>query len=675
MTRNYQQIVEALEMFASAHPNVQRFKSSFFDQINVFTSSDNTWPIMYATPQDVTYNQNTNVYRFRIYCLDMLLQDRSNQPYILLATSEILRDLVNWIRDPKNPLDIINNPSIVTVNNFGTDGSIGWYMDLVVSAPAITTDCSLPFPGLEVSGLTCDYTYVTDFITCDDLSECPIIIDLQEQIDAIIISADTFTVNGSYDNSIGTLFLVRNDGELIPITGFTTGSTGPDIYVTGGTFNPSTETLTLTRNDNQPVIVTGFTQTDISGLVPYTGGIDNVTLDEFSFIVNTNQNQFGFIINDLTTKQQLVEIGQNGSGNGVINVWNKQNNLVTTIENGQITTPTISATTYLNLPLDIRVTGGTYNAGTSSILFTNNTGGTFTVTGITTSGGAYLPLSGGTVTGLLGATDGFDFTANGNDVTQIVRSGNADLLLSHTGSGDIVISSSGSGTILQDGTEFQEDISVPDEAYGPSWNNSLEVPTKNAIYDKIQSLTDIRVTGGTYNNGTGIATFTNNTGGTFNVTGFTSGGGGGGNSIGELTGDVTAGPASSSSQSVVATLNPNLKTGAFGVTVDGVSSTVQVGQTGFVTMPYSGTITSWSISANAVGSIQFDIWKAAGAIPTIANTIVASAFPTLTANQYISSSTTTGWSLTFNAGDVFGFYVNSATTIKNATLTLQCTKL
>jgi hypothetical protein len=92
-------------------------------------------------------------------------------------------------------------------------------------------------------------------------------------------------------------------------------------------------------------------------------------------------------------------------------------------------------------------------------------------------------------------------------------------------------------------------------------------------------------------------------------------------------------------------------------------------------MPYSGTITSWSISANAVGSIQFDIWKAAGAIPTIANTIVASAFPTLTANQYISSSTTTGWSLTFNAGDVFGFYVNSASTIKNATLTLQCTRL
>ena len=51
---------------------------------------------------------------------------------------------------------------------------------------------------------------------------------------------------------------------------------------------------------------------------------------------------------------------------------------------------------------DVFVTGGTYSAGT--ITFTNNTGGTFNVTGVTFSGGSsvvgdFLPLSGGTVTG------------------------------------------------------------------------------------------------------------------------------------------------------------------------------------------------------------------------------------------------------------------------------------
>lgn len=38
------------------------------------------------------------------------------------------------------------------------------------------------------------------------------------------------------------------------------------------------------------------------------------------------------------------------------------------------------------------------------------------------------------------------------------------------------------------GWTFTGDISVPDEAYWVAWNGSLEVPTKNAIYDKIESI-------------------------------------------------------------------------------------------------------------------------------------------------------------------------------------------
>lgn len=41
---------------------------------------------------------------------------------------------------------------------------------------------------------------------------------------------------------------------------------------------------------------------------------------------------------------------------------------------------------------------------------------------------------------------------------------------------------------LTDGGTFAADISVPDEAYGAGWNGSLEVPTKNAVYDKIEAL-------------------------------------------------------------------------------------------------------------------------------------------------------------------------------------------
>ena len=58
---------------------------------------------------------------------------------------------------------------------------------------------------------------------------------------------------------------------------------------------------------------------------------------------------------------------------------------------GTLTATTISATTYQNLPLDIYTTGGTYNSGTGIATFTNNSGGTFIVSGFTT-GSTYQTL-------------------------------------------------------------------------------------------------------------------------------------------------------------------------------------------------------------------------------------------------------------------------------------------
>lgn len=73
---------------------------------------------------------------------------------------------------------------------------------------------------------------------------------------------------------------------------------------------------------------------------------------------------------------------------------------------------------------------------------------------------------------------------------------------------------------LTDGGTFLADISVPDEAYGSGWNGSVEVPTKNAVYDKIETLSSIKNTmstdfaaSGRYSaavNGSGSNTYTSN---------------------------------------------------------------------------------------------------------------------------------------------------------------------
>jgi hypothetical protein len=103
-----------------------------------------------------------------------------------------------------------------------------------------------------------------------------------------------------------------------------------------------------------------------------------------------------------------------------------------------------------------------------------------------------------------------------------------------------------------------------------------------------------------------------------------------------------------------------------------LTTSIVAGQTVFVTVPYSGTITEWYIVADVSCSCTIDVWKANGAIPTNSNSIAASAKPNLSSSGVSSSSTLTGWTTTVASGDTFGFELESVTgSPKQITLTLK----
>ena len=116
--------------------------------------------------------------------------------------------------------------------------------------------------------------------------------------------------------------------------------------------------------------------------------------------------------------------------------------------------------------------------------------------------------------------------------------------------------------------------------------------------------------------------------------------------------------------------------GSFGITVDGGGSVIPTGLRGFVVMPYSGTITEWTIIGDQSGSAVVDIWKVAyaGMPPDVGDSITASAKPTLTSSQTAQSSTLTGWTTSVTSGDVIAFNVNSATTVTRLNLSIKITK-
>jgi hypothetical protein len=91
---------------------------------------------------------------------------------------------------------------------------------------------------------------------------------------------------------------------------------------------------------------------------------------------------------------------------------------------GNLTATTISATTYQNLPTDIRVTGATYS--NNNFTFTNNTGGTFnvsfnSVTGLTVNGN--LTVTGNTNVRAVTGTTAL-FSGSGQNILTVIGSGN-----------------------------------------------------------------------------------------------------------------------------------------------------------------------------------------------------------------------------------------------------------
>lgn len=71
------------------------------------------------------------------------------------------------------------------------------------------------------------------------------------------------------------------------------------------------------------------------------------------------------------------------------------------------------------------------------------------------------------------------------------------------------------GINLGNANVWTVDQSVPDEVYGPSWNGSMEIPTKNALYDKIETVAGVTVTpyqetpAGTVNGSNAVFTLAN----------------------------------------------------------------------------------------------------------------------------------------------------------------------
>jgi hypothetical protein len=120
---------------------------------------------------------------------------------------------------------------------------------------------------------------------------------------------------------------------------------------------------------------------------------------------------------------------------------------------------------------------------------------------------------------------------------------------------------------------------------------------------------------------------------------------------------------------------PQYESGAIGITIDGGGSAITTGVKGYIRVPQACEITSATLLAKESGSIVVDVWVDSSTFPpTDADSITASAPPTLSSNDDSTDSTLTGWTPSVATGAYVGFNVDSATTVTHATLIMPCRK-
>jgi hypothetical protein len=120
-----------------------------------------------------------------------------------------------------------------------------------------------------------------------------------------------------------------------------------------------------------------------------------------------------------------------------------------------------------------------------------------------------------------------------------------------------------------------------------------------------------------------------------------------------------------------------VRVSAIGYVIDGGGAAIATGVAGLgIRVPFACTIIEWTLQADQTGDIVIDIWKDtyANYPPTVADTITASAKPTISASNKASSSTLTGWDASVAAGDMLFFNVDSCVDITQVVLTLKVSK-
>jgi hypothetical protein len=101
---------------------------------------------------------------------------------------------------------------------------------------------------------------------------------------------------------------------------------------------------------------------------------------------------------------------------------------------------------------------------------------------------------------------------------------------------------------------------------------------------------------------------------------------------------------------------PNIKSGSFGITIDGGGGTLTAGEKGYISMPCNGTFTGWTIASDIAGACNIGVYVSTDSLATSAS-IAGSEIPSLGGARFARDLNLTTWTPGFSANDIIIFRV------------------
>lgn len=156
---SYLQAIDVIRTFALNHYFINKFDFEFREQMPNLATIDEAFPLLFIVPIASDTLKNVKEFEVDVYCVDRYQKDRTNVNYVVSDCSQTLSDLVLWLEEGQDDIEITGSNPQTPINNDLLDYVGGWVQRLRLQVEKIGL-CEIPFKGGQPTPPSCPSGFI-----------------------------------------------------------------------------------------------------------------------------------------------------------------------------------------------------------------------------------------------------------------------------------------------------------------------------------------------------------------------------------------------------------------------------------------------------------------------------------------------------------------------------------